>query len=87
MLYPFLKINGRNITYSEILKIKGKEQIRIYSDEPNAKSKEFNELEFYLPDYQITKCKGYSDQDVRMIIDHVKCGEKIIWESARELHK
>lgn len=84
MLFPFLKIDNRNITYSEIYNINGKEQIRIYSDEPNRQTKTFNELEFYLPDFRITKLVGYSEQDVKSIMNHVKCNEDIIWDLARE---
>ena len=84
MLFPFLKIGNRNIAFSEIYNINGKEQIRIYSDEPNRQTKTFNELEFYLPDYRLTKLVGYSDQDVKSIMNHVKWNEEIVWESARE---
>lgn len=84
MLYPFLKIDQRNITYSEIKKINGQEQIRIYSDEPNKTTKKFNELEFYLPNFNITKLVGFTKQDVMEIMKHVKNGEEVIWELARD---
>lgn len=87
MLYQLLKIDGRNITYSESMNKNGKEQIRIYSDELNPVKHCINELEFYLPDYKITKKVGYTDQDVQNIINHVKCAEEIIWDRARRAAK
>lgn len=85
MLYPLLRINEQNITFSEIKNNNGKEQIRIYSDEPNPETKDFNELELYIPEYKITKRIGYSDEAVDKIISHVKCCENVIWNVARHL--
>lgn len=87
MLYQLLKIDGRNIAYSELMNKDGKEQIRIYSDELNPIKHNINELEFYLPDYKITKKIGYTDQDIKSIINHVKCAEDIIWDRARRATK
>ena len=37
-----------------------------------------------MPDFRITKLVGYSERDVKSIMNHVKCNEDIIWELARE---
>ena len=57
MLYPFLynRRTKRNITFSQMLIIDGKNQVRIYVDEPpNENFGDFLELEFYLPDGNVT---------------------------------
>ena len=90
MLYPFLynRRTKRNIAFSQMLIIDGKNQVRIYVDEPpNENFGDFLELEFYLPDGNVTKQIGFTSKEVLEIKALVLRNADCIWELAEEYTK
>lgn len=79
MMHYLLGNEKFGILFSNPIIENGKKSIRIYADEC---IHDLNELEFYLPDYNITMNKGFSEEGIKEIFQHVKCCESIIWDIA-----
>ena len=86
MLYPFRswEPNHTSITFSELMIKDQKKQVRIFSDRINEETHKIDELEFYLPDYNITKNHGFSDDEVLEFQQKVRNCEDLIFEIAEE---
>ena len=87
MLYRFISLlyDGTEISFSEIMTNEDKSKsIRIYIDQWNEEAKAYNVLEFYLPNYNITQQKGFSQEKVDEHIRHIKHLEDMVWECAAE---
>ena len=83
MLYPFLSDGRFDIGFSEIKQIDGINQIRIFAEEPREGHFDFKMLEFYLPSKKITLKTGYSDAEVKKIIELVSISEDSLFRMAR----
>lgn len=60
MLYQFVSLpDGTEISYSEVRRNQlDKDVVRIYIEKWNDDSRDFDYVEFYLPDFNITKGQG-----------------------------
>ena len=87
MLYPFLS-NGRyEIAISDIQKMDGINQIRIYAEEPWPGHFEFKTLEFYIPSGKLTKLIGYNEDEQKKIFDLAMNNQEMLFRKAREYKK
>lgn len=86
MLYQFISLpDGTEISFSEIRKNQlGKETIRIYIEKWNDARNDFDYVEFYLPEFNITKRQGFSDAIIREHMKHMQHLQDVIWECAVE---
>ena len=84
MLYPFLSDGRYEIAFSEIQKVDGINQIRIYAEEPWPGHFEFKTLEFYIPSRKLTKLIGYSDDEQKKIIDLAVTWKDMLFRKAKE---
>lgn len=79
MLYPFYEDDNIEIAYSDYENFDGISLVRIYAESFNEKREHFDKLEFYIPSYTITQCKGFNFEQVKKIYSLVKtCQEMII---------
>ena len=85
MLYQFISFpDGTEINYSEIITKKEKKEVRIYIEQWNETINDFNSLELYLPQCNVTKLKGFSKDVADKHIRHIKNLKDVIWECAQE---
>jgi len=85
MLYQFISFpDGTEINYSEILHIGNTENVRVYIEQWNKEINDFNSLEIYLPQCNVTKLKGFSHEVADNHIKHIKNLKDVIWECALE---
>ena len=82
MLYSLCSDGNFRIGFSEIEKIDGIEQIRIFAAEPWAGHRGFKLLEFYIPSKKITYQSGYSDEEARKLTEWI--GDGVLKDSAFE---
>ena len=58
MMYPFMTLNdGTGIAHSEVLQKDGREQVKVYFEQPVDGG--FNSAECWLPDYRWTLFDGF----------------------------
>lgn len=65
MLYPFYEDDNIEIAYSDNENFDGISLVRIYAESFNEKREHFDKLEFYIPSYTITQCKGFNFEQVK----------------------
>lgn len=87
MLYPFLSDGNYDIGFSEIKKVDGIEQIRIFAEEPWKDHFNWKTLEFYIPSGKITRVEGYTQDEARKIISSVKLSEDDIFAMSRDFEQ
>ena len=87
MLYPFLSDGNYDIGFSEIKKVDGIDQIRIFAEEPWKGHFNWKTLEFYLPSGKITEQKGYTAEEAEKIIKSVKISEEELFDMSRYYEK
>lgn len=86
MLYQFVSLPDKTeISYSEIKKDKsGQDTVRMYIERWNSLRNDFDCLEFYLPNFNITKNRGFSENIVEEHMAHIHNLQDVIWECAKE---
>ena len=86
MLYQFVSLpDGTEISCSEVRRNQlDKDVVRIYIEKWNDDSRDFDYVEFYLPDFNITKGQGFSDKVIREHMKHIRHLQDVVWECARE---
>lgn len=72
------------ILYSEVQKIDGKEQVRIYIEKWSDRHNAFDSMEMFLPSGKITQQIGFSNGEANYYHRHIMEVKKIIWEIAEE---
>ena len=82
MMYPFMTLNdGTGIAHSEALQKEGKEQIKVYFEQPIEGG--FNSAECWLPDYNWTLCEGFSESQKDYFQKFLESTAHIIIDLAR----
>lgn len=86
MLYQFVSLpDETEISYSEIKKDQlGQNTVRMYIEKWNYARKDFDYVEFYLPEFNITKSKGFSSDVINNHMKHIHNLQDVIWECAME---
>lgn len=86
MLYQFVSLpDETEISYSEIMKNQlGQDTVRMYIEKWNDVSRDFDYVEFYLPDFNITKRHGFSDDVIQEHMRHIRHLQNVVWECAME---
>ena len=85
MLYQFISFpDGTEINYSEIMTKNNKQEVRVYIEQWNENINDFNSLEIYLPECNVTQLVGFSNDVAEKHIQHVKNLKDVIWECATE---
>lgn len=85
MLYSFISFpNGTEINYSEIITKNNKLKVRVYIEQWNDNINDFNSLEIYLPECNVTQAKGFTNDVINTHIKHIKNLKNVIWECATE---
>lgn len=86
MLYQFISLpDETEISYSEVKKDKlGHDTVRIYIEKWDEQRNDFDCVEFYLPKFNITKNKGFSDAIIKEHMKHIHNLQDVIWECALE---
>lgn len=84
MLYQYASDGNYDIGFSEIKKVDGIDQIRIYAEEPWKGHFNWKTVEFYLPSEKITKLVGYTLDEAKRIIKSVKLSEKDLFEMSKD---
>ncbi len=87
MLYPFLSDGNFDIGFSEIKKVDGINQIRIFAEEPWKGHFKWKTLEFYIPSGKITKLEGYTREEAAKIISSVRMSEKDLFEMSKDFEQ
>ena len=81
MRHYYLTYDSIGIMFSDIIENKGEKTIRVYAnDEQDPNSN----LEFSLPDYEIIRKQGFSDDLVKDIIFKVRTCEDVLWHLAKK---
>lgn len=86
MLYQFVSLpNETEISYSEVKKNQlGQDTIRIYIEKWNDALMDFDCVKFFLPDFNITKRQGFSDDVIQEHMKHIRHLQNVVWECAIE---
>lgn len=86
MLYQFVSLpDETEISYSEVKKDQlGQNTVRMYIEKWNDIRKDFDYVEFYLPEFNITKSKGFSSDVINNHRKHIHNLQDVIWECAME---
>lgn len=85
MLYPFLTTpDHTEISFSEILTVNGKNQVRVYVEKWDEANRRFDCMELYLPDGIVTKYVGFTEKEAARHKMHIMHLQDIIWECAQE---
>lgn len=86
MLYQFVSLpDETEISYSEVKKnASGKDTVRMYIERWNPNRKDFDYVEFYLPDFNIINSKGFSKDIIKKHMEHIHNLQDVIWECAME---
>ncbi len=85
MLYQFISFpDGTEINHSEIITENENEKVRVYVEQWNKDINDFNILELYLPECNITKLQGFTDKVANWHLKHIKNLKNVIWECALE---
>ena len=86
MLYQFVSLpDETEISYSEIKKDQlGQNTVRMYIEKWNDARKDFDYVEFYLPEFNITRSKGFSSDVINNHMKHIHNLQDVIWECAME---
>ena len=72
-----------DILTSDIKKIDGIEQIRIYAESPDRTTGRFKKFEMYLPKENVTLLEGYTKEELLNITTIISQCKSIIWDLAR----
>ncbi len=83
MMFPFLGEEGLDILTSEVKKIDGIEQVRVYAESPDTTTGKFKKLEMYLPKENVTLLEGYTDEEFANIKNIIVDCKDVIWDMAR----
>lgn len=82
MMYNFMTLNdGTGIAHSEAMQKDGKEQVKVYFEQPVENG--FNSAECWLPSYTWTKREGFSDKQMEYFQEFLESTAHIIIELAR----
>lgn len=83
MLYPYKTLNDdTEIVHSEIIKISGKETVKVYIEKPVYGG--FHSVIFWLPEYKCENVQGYSEKEVAHLKRLIKNNEHHIMELAQK---
>ena len=81
MLYNFMELPDETIiSHSEILNKDGKEQVKVYIEKPIYGG--FATATCYLPDYDWSDIKGFTDAEMEYLKDIVESEAHMIFEFA-----
>lgn len=81
MMYEYMTLNdGTGIAHSNIIKNNGKEEVKVYFEQP--KNGGFNSAECWLPSYKWTKNEGFSDEQIKYFTEFLESTSHIIIQLA-----
>lgn len=85
MMRPYMTTPDKaEVLFSEIQEINGKPQVRIYVEKWSDAHRDFDSLEMYLPEGNITQRVGFSDVEANGYRQHIMHLKDDIWDSAEE---
>ena len=88
-LYQYISFpDGTEISCSEILTDENNQKsVRVYVEQWNDDIRDFNALEIYLPEGNVTKLSGFSKKVADEHIKHIMNLKTTIWEIASERNR
>ena len=86
MKYFYSEIDEITLTFGDIhFNSQGMEYIRIYFERPNNSGFDF--LESNLPALEVKNFFGFSDEEIKNLLEYARNNAFLIWEIARENEK
>ena len=82
MMFHFFGEKDLDILTSDIKKIDGIEQVRIYAESPDRTPGKFKKFEMYLPKENVTLLEGYTKEELKNITTIIEQCKDIIWDMA-----
>ena len=85
MLYQYISFpDGTEINHSEVITDGENNKVRVYVEQWNKNINDFNILEVYLPECNITKLQGFTNEVATRHLEHIRNLKNVIWECALE---
>lgn len=82
MMHPYFKDSNYDVMTSEIKIIDGESKVKVYVESRNFETNKDMIVEFYVPDYQIIRNEGFSQEQLDKLFSLIKELEISIWDMA-----